>query len=111
MGVLNSWEKLLMKSERSISVFCSSWARVLKLSDNSRIMRLSPSSTRCSKCPLARLFSPSISVLMDLSGMRTRIPASPVPRAMVSMAPSISGRVPCRVLSSLSPSRPARPST
>ena len=35
MGVLNSWEKLLMKSERSISVLSSSEAILLKLEENS----------------------------------------------------------------------------
>ena len=35
MGVLNSWEKLLMKSLRSIWVFSSSSAMALKLSDSS----------------------------------------------------------------------------
>ena len=43
MGVLNSCEKLLIKSERSISVFSSSAAMALKLSVISRMVRLRPS--------------------------------------------------------------------
>ena len=71
MGVLNSWEKLLIKSDLSISVFSSSCAILLKLSVTSESadipLAVFPKLNLAVKSPEASLF---IEEMIRLKGLR-----------------------------------------
>ena len=92
MGVLNSWEKLLMKSERSSSVFSSSWAMRLKLSERRSNSRFRSRWMRTLKLPSASWLMASIRSRMGLRGMRLKSRVRPAPTTALSTASRGMGR-------------------
>ena len=86
MGVLNSWEKLLMKSERRSSVFSSSWAMELKLSERRTNSCVRSRWTRTWKLPWASWLMASIRSRMGLRGIRLARMVRAIPtRALTRM--------------------------